>query len=407
MTITTGLSFKFYLQTQKCRLDGKCPIYLRIFYKRKKIEIATDYMCAEVEFNEEKQRTYKNNSINEGLSKLESKIHSSVRRLEDENKFIDLSAIKDEIKGTSAIDTKFLEYYQQHVDSVLNNPQLAKNTKIRYRDTQKHLIKFIHENKKRKDIPIQSIDFKFINDFDLFLLNQKAAGKKDDSTLHRNTANKHITRFKTVILKAFNEGLIKSNPFTNIRMKYIPSTITYLSKEELDSIQNHDLGGHESLLKVRDIFLFSCYTGLRFNDAIELGMDKIVVTKNSGTLIRTKQNKTGEYVEMPALKPVLEIIERNDTEERKITKRVLPQISNQKLNGYLKIIAAIVGIKKKLSHHVARHTCASTVLLNEGVPIEVVSQWLGHNSIRSTQVYGKVTNKYMQEIAERLNKNLK
>lgn len=406
MTITTGLSYRFYLQLNKGRADGKFPIYLRIFFKRKKMEIATDYACTLEEFNDEKQRTHKNFSINEGLAKLEAKIHSSIRRLEDDDKFIDLSAIKDEIKGTSSTDTMFLEYYQKHIDYVTNNPQLARNTKNRYRDTQKHLIQFVKEKRKRRDIPIQGIDFKFINDFDLFLLNQKAAGKKDDSTLHRNTANKHITRFKTVILKAFNEGLIKSNPFTNIRMKYIPSTITYLSKEELDSIENHDLGGHESLLKVRDIFLFSCYTGLRFNDAIELGMDKIVVTKNSGTLIRTKQNKTGEYVEMPALKPVVDIIERNDTEERKITKRVLPQISNQKLNGYLKIIAGIVGIKKKLSHHVARHTCATTVLLNEGVPMEVVSQWLGHNSIRSTQVYGKVTNKYMQEIAERLNKNL-
>ena len=406
MDITTGLSFKFYLQLNKSRGDGKHPIYLRLVYKSKKIEIATDYDCEEKDFNIKQQRTIRNHAINEGLTKMEAKVHSSVRKLEDAGAFIDLSAIKDELKGKSKFDKKLLEYYNEHLKYVQSNPQLAKNTKNRYLDTQKHLIKFIKSVKKRSDVSIESVDYKFISDFDLFLLNQPS-GKTLTSTLHRNTANKHITRFKTVILKAFNEGIIKKNPFTNIRVKYTPTTITYLTQEELDMLEAHDLSGNESLQKSRDIFLFSCYTGLRFKDALSLDMNKIVFSKANGNSIRIKQEKTDEYVEMPVLKQTQAIIDRYDGEYRKITGKVLPQISNQKVNAFLKMIADAVGIKKRLTHHMARHTCATTVLLSQNVPLEVVSKWLGHNSIKSTQVYGKITNKYMMEHAKRLNEIIK
>ncbi len=402
MAITTGLSFKFYLQVNKHRADGKFPIYLRLVLKSKKIEIATDYYCEKSEFASPKQRTVKNISINEGLSKLEARVHSSVRKLEDEGVFIDLAAIKDEIKGKSKFDTKLMQYFNDHLRYVDGNPQLAKNTKNRYHDTQKHLAKFIKATKRRNDVAIETVDYKFISDFDLFLLNQPS-GKTLTSTLHRNTANKHITRFKTVMMKAFNEGIIKRNPFTNVRVKYSPTTITYLTQEELDMLEAHDLSGNESLQKSRDIFLFSCYTGLRFKDALSLEMDKIVFSKTNGNSIRLKQEKTDEYVEMPVLKQTQAIIDRHDGEYRKITGKVLPQISNQKVNAFLKMIADAVGIKKRLTHHMARHTCATTVLLSQNVPLEVVSKWLGHNSIKSTQVYGKITNKYMMEHAKRLN----
>ena len=127
MAITTGLSFKFYLQVNKHRADGKFPIYLRLVLKSKKIEIATDYYCEKSEFASPKQRTVKNISINEGLSKLEARVHSSVRKLEDEGVFIDLAAIKDEIKGKSKFDTKLMQYFNEHLKYVDGNPQLAKN----------------------------------------------------------------------------------------------------------------------------------------------------------------------------------------------------------------------------------------------------------------------------------------
>ena len=92
--------------------------------------------------------------------------------------------------------------------------------------------------------------------------------------------------------------------------------------------------------------------------------------------------------------------------ERKITGNILPRISNQKVNAYLKTIGEITGIKKKLTHHVARHTCATTVLLDNNVPMEVVSKWLGHNSMKTTQIYGKITSKRLSDFGKRLDEEL-
>lgn len=121
------------------------------------------------------------------------------------------------------------------------------------------------------------------------------------------------------------------------------------------------------------------------------------------------QNKTGEPVNVPLLPPAVAIFKQYDTDERKITGKVLPRISNQKVNSYLKVIADLVGIEKPLTHHIARHTCATTVLLSNDVPIEIVSKWLGHNDVKTTQIYAKITNQSLlkagKKIAEIIQEN--
>ena len=109
---------------------------------------------------------------------------------------------------------------------------------------------------------------------------------------------------------------------------------------------------------------------------------------------------------IPLLKPAIDIINKYDKEERAITGKVLPKISNQKLNAYLKVIADLTGIKKELTHHVARHTCATTILITNGVPIEVVSKWLGHTNIKTTQVYAKITDQYLSQMAKKVDSKL-
>jgi site-specific recombinase XerD len=111
--------------------------------------------------------------------------------------------------------------------------------------------------------------------------------------------------------------------------------------------------------------------------------------------IYRKQNKTGESINIPLSNFALEIIHKYDNDERKVTGKVLPQRSNQKINTYLKTIADLVGINKTLTHHVARHTCA-TILLNRGVPLDVVQKILGHSSRETTSLYAKMSSKTVE-----------
>ena len=207
--------------------------------------------------------------------------------------------------------------------------------------------------------------------------------------------------------KAIREEVLTRNPYINFIFKFTKSHRKFLTDVEIDVLASHTLGGNKSLLKVRDIYLFSVYTGLRFSDAMGLKMNNIVPEKNGSFCIEIIQEKTDESIRNPLLDSAIAIIEKYANDEaRKIHRAVLPRISNQKLNSYLKIIANMVGIEKELTHHTARHTFATTVTLSNDVPIEIVSKMLGHTSLKATQIYARVTNHLLKKATVTLNEKL-
>jgi integrase/recombinase XerD len=394
-----SLSIRFYLNANKAKGD-KSPIYLRVTVDRKKAEIATKYSIEAKDWDDTKQRTKKNVQINEDLSGIESDVYSIAKRLEKEKKLLSANAIKDILTHKDCLDAYLLEYYDKYIQRLEKAGEVEKVTITRYNETKKYLTQFLNA-RKLNDILIENIDFKFLLDLDLFLLNVKVTD--GGQPLERNTINKHHSRVRTILIRAIKEGFIHKNPYSDFQLKNTAPKRTFLSQEELDSIINHDLGGNDSLIRVRDIFVFSVYTGLRFEDAQRLTADKIIIDKNGKTSLEIQQEKTGEPLCIPILKPALKIIDKyTNSPERLLTGKILPKISNQKLNTYLKVIADMAKIRKVLSHHVARHTCATTVLLSNEVPLEVVSKWLGHRNIRTTQIYAKITNNYMQKMAEKI-----
>ena len=135
--------------------------------------------------------------------------------------------------------------------------------------------------------------------------------------------------------------------------------------------------------------------------------DSSLMEINGNTYLRIDQGKTGERIEIPLLDPAKKIIIKYRVSfERTNQGKLLPVLSNQKVNKYLKFLAELAGIKKALTHHVARHTCATTVLLDNEVPLETVSHWLGHRSIRTTQIYAKISHRKLSSAANKLNGNV-
>jgi integrase/recombinase XerD len=393
---------KFYLNEYKSK-GNRHPIYLRLSYRKKKAEIATKYFLEPHEWNVEKERTKKNSIINKDLSDIENRIHEITMQLEKTNKPISAVELKKYLTKKEKFDREIIEFYDACLDRLFQAGEVEKVTVQMYGYTKNYLQKFLREIKGLEDFPVESINFSFLSDFDLFLRKQKINGS--ERGLERNTVNKHHSRLRTVLIRAMREGHIMKNPYVDFKLKKHPSKRTFLSEEELEKLTKHSLGGNESLIKVRDIFIFSVYTGLRFEDAQLLTTDKITTDKDGNYKLQIDQEKTNEPLMIPLFESAIKILKKYDnTPERVIFKKVLPKISNQKINSYLKVIADIVGIEKHLTHHVARHTCATTILLSNEAPIEVVSRWLGHTNIKTTQIYAKITNNYLQKIADKIEK---
>ncbi len=269
-----------------------------------------------------------------------------------------------------------------------------------YYTTDKYLNKFLDQKLQVNDIYLKQLNYRFILDFEQFLRNYKP--KKERRTLTNNGVMKHLERFKKMINLAVKLEWLVKNPFNQFSLKFDKYDRQYLSERELKLIENTYFKS-ERLERVKDIFIFSCYTGLSYIDVKQLTLHKIIRGIDNNYWIYTKREKTNEVVKIPILPKALVIIDKYSAIAKKIDSEfLLPLYSNQKTNSYLKEIAKQCGIPKNITFHVARHTFATTVLLSNGVPIETVSKLLGHSKLSTTQIYARVLEHKISEEIQNL-----
>ena len=223
----------------------------------------------------------------------------------------------------------------------------------------------------------------------------------------QNTVMKHIERLRKMVNIAIRNEWIMKDPFAKFKPSYTKTTREFLSETEIETLESKEFS-IERLRQVKDLFIFSCYTGLSYIDVMKLTKTNICRGIDGELWINTSRQKTDNTVRVPLLPKALEIIELYENNPRALAKGTLfPNISNQKLNSYLKEIADVCGITKNLTFHLARHTFATTVTLTNGVPMETVSKLLGHSSIRTTQIYAKVIEKKVSEDMQHLRERIK
>lgn len=207
--------------------------------------------------------------------------------------------------------------------------------------------------------------------------------------------------FKRIILIARNNGILIGDPFASYKIRLEKVDRGYLSEDEIKIILKKKMVS-ERLEQVRDVFIFSCFSGLAYVDVANLKEDNIRKSFDGNLWIITKRQKTNTDVNVPLLDIPKMILEQY--KGKLPDGKVLPIISNQKLNAYLKEIADVCGIKKNLTFHLARHTFATTTTLAKGVPIETVSKMLGHTNIETTQIYARITNNKISNDMQGLDK---
>lgn len=400
-----SFSIKFYLAADKKPKNGLIPIYARITAYRKKVELSTRlHVSSQEEWNNALQRVATKGPANTDLNQMEAELRDIYNELKFNKKEISAQKIKNLYLGANKTSGSLLEYSQEFLNSMpARNPEGSLNTIKNYRTTLAHLKNFLL-SQKSASITIGQFDEGMVKKFNTFLLSSTSINNKDQ-LLKRNTVNKYHLKLKVILNAAIDENLIQKSPYAHFKLKSEPGTRTFLTAPELSKIEDLDLSGNIRLEQARDIFLFSVYTGLRFSDAISLKGDNIEYDGKKYWIVY-QQQKTKEHNRIPMLNKTKVLYDKY-AHQRERTGFALPRMVNQNVNGYLKVIAGMGGLNKLLTHHVARHTNATTIMLANGIPLEVVSRQLGHKSIKTTQIYAKITNDLLANAADKLDSILR
>jgi site-specific recombinase XerD len=302
-------------------------------------------------------------------------------------KAITAEAVKNAYFGITEKSKTVLEVFQYHNDQMkaLINKDYSFGTYERYCTALCHTKEFIEYKYRVSDFPIKQINHEFITEFEFYL--------KSVRKCSHNTAIKYLTNFKKIVRICLGNGWIDKDPFISYRFQLREVEREILHEHELQAIADKQFASSR-LEQVRDIFLFCCFTGLAYSDVKKLSKENLIIGIDGGKWVKVNRTKTDTRSSIPVLPMAQAILDKYANHPKCMADgTLLPVSSNQKMNDYLKEIAAVCGIDKNITFHIARHSFATTVTLQNDVPIESVSKMLGHKSIKTTQHYAKVLDK--------------
>lgn len=386
----------FILRMNKVK-DGKAPLYARLVVNGSRCEISLKRRVDLKDWNDSrgyaKPKSIDLKLLNNYLEEVRGQLTGCYSQLHLEKKLLNAELVKNNWLGNDKEEhslNSLMEYHNIQMKEVL-----APGTLKNYFTTVCYIKSFLRTRYKKADIFLSELNYQFISEFEMFL--RKHTPKDHQKKLQNNGVMKHLERVRKMVKLAVRLEWISRDPFENFQLRFTKVEMGFLTKEELYSIQ-HKSFCISRLEWVKDLFIFSCYTGLAYTDVMQLAPSNIVIGIDGKYWIKTLRQKTDVQVNVPLLSTAHEIVEKYKIDPKALAKGLLfPAISNQKLNSYLKEIADICGITKNLTFHLARHTFATTVTLSNGVPIETVSKMLGHTKITTTQIYAKVVEKKVGE----------
>ncbi len=396
----------FIIQKGKCRADGTAPIFARISLNTEKVHIATRQYVDPTHWDVVQGRTLgltrEEKQINEIIDELKAAIKTRYNELIFRGETISASKLKRSIMSLDEHSMSLMELFDKYItdyEKLVLTQDYGQESFFRYKICRSRVAEYIQKQYKVSDYPLADINRKFLDNLYLWL--------RSEHRLNNNTTVKFLHRFSSVFKMARDNGWVSGDPFKLQKLHLDKVDRGYLTEEEIERIYNKEFAS-ERLSVVRDMFIFSIYTGLAYIDAKALTYDMLKTWPDGNVWISSHRKKTKVPVNVRLLDVPLQIIEKYRGHTDGV--HVLPIPTNQKCNDYLKEIASVCGINKELCYHMARHTFATTITLSNGVPIETVSKMLGHTNIRTTQIYARITdqkvNNDMEVLAEKLNGTL-
>ena len=410
--VSKTFSLLFYIKKQKNSVkkqnefeNKKQPIYIRITVNGKRIELSAKREVDPLKWNSHSGRGMGTKeeikTLNAYLDTFQMKLYEAQRQLLENGKPFTAETLKNKMTGKEERPRMLIEIIQHHNDSIktLIGLDYSRPTWVKYNTTQKHIMEFLQWKYQITDINIRELNFEFINDFEFYLKSQKK--------IDVNTNAKYIKNVKKIVNECVAKNWLDKDPFMGYKIKTKHTEREFLNEFELKDIEEKEFV-IERLNHVRDIFLFSCYTGLAYIDIFNLTKENISIGIDGEKWIFTHRQKTETASRIPLLSPALAILDKYAKHPKAINEnKLLPVPSNQKVNAYLKEIGDCCGIKKELTFHIARHTFATTITLNNGVSLESVSKMLGHKKFQTTQIYAKILDKKVSDDMLQLKQKLR
>ena len=378
----TSIKILFVLDKIKANRLGLAPLRCRITYLGERKPFATGLFVNPKHWDSKSQLAKPpnedNNFINAELSLIKNKINQAFLFLQVQGLEFDVEDIYKQYKGEPIQkQLGIVQFYSSYLERLkkMIGKDFKESTWEKFNEILPAIKDYIFFKYQKKDISLNKLDYNFIEDFDYYLRIEK-----NNSQV---TINKKIQRLKKVIKVARKQKLIDFNPFEEHKPKQAKTKIIFLTQDELDKLKEKEFQS-EILNKVRDCYIFCCYTGLGYSEMFSLKKSDLKKDDEGTLWIYKERQKTERAFSIPLIfSEPLEIIEKYKSE----SEYLLPRLSNQYFNRLLKEIAITLGITKKLTHHTGRKTFATTVLLNNNIPIETVSKLLGHSKITTTLSY--------------------
>ncbi|WP_026713771.1 site-specific integrase [Flavobacterium daejeonense] len=396
----------FYIKTEKANAHGLSPIIAKISFKQQSITMSTGKSISKERWQFTNKlrgvlKLEKEKVIKQSLDIFQMNIEKKFNELAKIDSDVSLSLLKNEVKGKVIIKSKSISiveiiqkhnaYFKKKVDA----GERAEASLQKYERAKDLIVLFMKKQYGINNIDATEINSAFVYNLEAYL--KYESNYKGKIGIKNNSVVKYLRIYKTACNYCIKMGILDKNPFIVYDGKLNIKDAVFLTQQELSSIENKAIF-NERLKKVRDIFLFSCYTGYAPVDASNLTKENLFEDTNNDLWILTNRAKTAIKANVPLLPPALKIINKY----KDLQDGLIPSISNQKMNAYLKEIADICGINKNLTWYVARHTFATTVTLGNGVRIENLSAMMGHTNIRQTQHYAKVLDVNVKEDMKKL-----
>ena len=392
----------FYINRQKTKADGNTAILCRITIDGKSTAITTDEECQPPEWNT-KQGLTTNRKTNQRINEFKELIEKNYRDILTRDGVVSVELIKNRLQGIATNPTTLLAMSKAELQAVKESvgKSRAEGTYLNLSYSDRNLREFV-EDKGVQDIPISTITEDLIEEYRFFLKKHR---------LKSSTINNNLCWLSRLMFRAVSRRIIRCNPFENARYEKEDRKIRFLQKNDVMKLMAMSMNDKEAEL-ARQMFIFSCFTGLAISDMENLKYKHIQTAADGQMYIRKERQKTKVEFVVP-LHPIAEAIIRHCRKEQERSEEHLtvkekgdslvfqPHCSRSVMGKNLSIVGKACGIRQRLSYHMARHTFG-TMCLSAGIPIESIAKMMGHASISSTQVYAQVTDNKISKDMDRL-----
>jgi len=378
----------FYLKHAKNQKDGLRYVYLRITVDGTPKELATKRLWDPSRWDSKANRASGTKedakALNAYLDILQAKAYAARSRLIETEQIVTAVAIKEILSGVAQRKRMLLKIFEDHNKDIksLIGKGYSEGTLERYETVYNFTKQFVKLKYGSDDINIHSVNLEFARSFYMWF--------RAVRNCSHNTSIKYISNLKKIIIICMDNGWLQYDPWAKFDMTKNEVDPVFLEKHELEAIINKEIT-IERLANVRDVYIFCCCTGLAFIDVKQLKRSEVKIGIDGELWIDKERQKTNVPSKVPLLPLAKFILERHkDNSDCIANDTLLPVLSNNKYNAYLKELADICGIKKNLTTHTARHTFGTTVTLLHGVPLETVKKMMGHKRIEQTEHYARV-----------------